>query len=60
MIQVNSMKEKQLSNLQDGFKILMKTLQEKRVELTQKLTQKYDNEILEMNRIKEPLIEKEK
>lgn len=60
MIQVNSMKEKQLSNLEDGFKILMKTLQEKRVELTQKLTQKYDNEILEMNRIKEPLIEKEK
>ncbi|CAI2385891.1 unnamed protein product [Moneuplotes crassus] len=60
LVQINAMKDKQLSNIEVGFQTLMKALQDKRVDLTEKLTRKYDNEIKEMKRIEEPLLLQQK
>lgn len=53
------MKDKQLSNIESGFKTLLKALEEKRGDLTNQLTQKYEREIKELKVIEGPLVQKQ-
>ena len=54
------MKDKQLSNIENGFKTLMKALEDKKLDLTQKFGNKYDQEIKDIRRVEDPLLDQQK
>lgn len=57
--QVNSMKERQLVNIETGFKNIYKRLEEKKVDMIHQFTLKYDREIKEAKMIEQPVLQNE-